>query len=328
MNSQGETLIYTSANKLDCREFQRVILNVRKQHILFFTGSLLLSSCAIQNPSLPSAQSAALVELNLHKELAHNAYKSNRFHESLHHWKKLNELYPDNQEFQDRIFILNKLIKRRVKIGLDKANQAMKRNEYAVAVNEFEKTLILDPTNNVAIKYLAQLNRDEKNRNNLIPDSETTNEIIENSTFKTDETNSDLALLEDGLDLIDQREWAKAVIPLKKYIKHNPEDDIAKNYLSNAHVQLSKEYYKKRQFQAAMKHFEFAINYSSDNKIKLTQELKSLKLEIAHHYYIEGAKAYKTNKKLALSFWKKTLKYNPNHLSANARLKKETDNTQ
>ena len=304
-----------------------MILTARKIGILFLTGATFLSACATQSPSF-TQRSAVLAELNLHKELAHDAYKSNRFYESLHHWKKLNELYPDNQEFQDRIFILNKLIKRRVKIGLDSAKQAMKRKEYVVAVNEFEKILILDPTNNVAIKYLAQLNKDEKNKNNIIPNNETTSESLENSSLDTDEANNDLRILEDGLNLIDQREWARAVTTLKKYIKRNPEDDIAKNYLSTVHLQLSKEYYDKKQFQAAIKYFEFAVNYSNDNKIKLEQELKSLNLEIAHRYYIEGVKAYKTNKKLAISFWKKTLKYNPSHLSATVRLKKETDNSQ
>jgi len=287
------------------------------------TATLLLS-CATQKPKQNAEESERLAELQLQKELAHSSYKANRFYESLYHWQTLNELYPDNKEFKDRIFILKKLIKRRVKIYIDRATVAMDRGEFGDAVNEFEKVLILDPENNVAIKYLEQLNQDKKHQNDFIPDAALSNDNID-AVLDEEEKNSanELFNLEKGLNYYDQREWNKAVITLNRHIKNYPKDDIARSYLSNAHLELSRAYNRSKKFSAAIKHFEFAIRYTDSNKAKLTRELKLLKSEIAHYYYIEGVKVYKKNRNLAISYWRKTLKYNPNHLSANARLKKE-----
>ena len=284
---------------------------MRNISILFLMAVVLLSSCATHQSAQQDRESKNQAETQLHKTSAHSAYKANRLFEALYHWQQLNQKYPDNREFKDRIYILKKLIERRIKRHLIDADHALEQEHYDVATDEFEKVLLLDPNNKNALDGLAYVAK-------AAPQKQI---VLLNETSQTVSVNT---LLETAKSFYQHQQWNHAIRAFNNYLDANPDDPAIANYLSRCHFELGQSYQAKKMFQPAIKHMEFAAQYSNNND-NLLKTLSSMKMEAAHYYYVEGVKAAKTNRKLAISLWKKALKYNPGHFSANARLNSTTN---
>jgi len=277
--------------------------------LVFITLSTLLGACA-NSPKQPQA-TMKTDSLNIaHREnLANRLFKQKNYHESLIQWKILRTIQPHNLQYNNRIRVLQALIKRRLNIHLNTAKLALQKNDIKTAKHEYLKALALDPKQDIAINALKKI---------------TLSQLEKIQTRKNNTTKNDLAsfYLELGIVLFNKKDWHGSIREIKKYLNINPTDKPAIKLVSRASLNLSEQYEERGYLEPAVQLIEALIALDKPNAEKYTERLLHLKQRLSANYYIEGVKTYRDNLEQAIGYWERALKANPENEKAKIRLHK------
>ena len=119
------------------------------------------------------------------------------------------------------------------------------------------------------------------------------------------------AYRKSGIELYQQKNYADAVIELQKALSANPDDKVAKDYLSLAYFEQGVASYNKKDYSQAIKSFQTSRQFNSDCE-KCETYLKQSADKFKDIHYRKGV-SYFGEEKLAeaISEWEQVYKMDP-----------------
>ncbi len=293
--------------------------------------ALISTACTTTRTSMQADTPVDFISIEQRKEVANALFKQHDYHASLLQWKILNAIQPDNPEYKNRIRVLEALIKRRSKIYLRNAQNALEDNDLKTAEWELQKVLALNPENNKATEQLKHIEalkaqrKQARKTQRLINKRKQAEKLavkteIPNESNKSDEQSQ--FYLELGIELFNKKDWRGSIRETKKYLSTHPNDKNAIKYLSAAHIEVSKIFEERGHLEPAIQHLEDAVSLDKSLQQKYRAKLIHLKQKLSASYYIDGIKVYRDNIDQAISYWQRAIEINPQNEKAKIRLRK------
>ena len=209
-----------------------------------------------------------------------------------------------------------------------------KSKEYAGAITEFNKVLNLNPTDKVAIDYIA-LAYFEKGRQSFEKKAypQATKEF--EASLKYNKDCSDCGkyiseiqkerianLRQDAIALYDQKKYKEAIVKFEALATKSPKDSQANEYLAKSHFEQGLVLFGKEDYLAARDEFKTSLQYDKncDQCQKNIQKCETTYKEV---HYDKGL-AYFGDQKLAdaIREWESVSAIDPNYKDVNKNLTK------
>jgi tetratricopeptide (TPR) repeat protein len=301
---------------------------LQKFIILFLLGN---SGCALR-PAPALNQPPVLADPRIEK--AQIFFDQGDLANALIQWKILNAKYPGNPAYRKQIIRTKKLIDKRSAEHLTTAKAAFNTGNYQQAKFEFLKVLALNPQNNVPLPYLRDIEHVQLATIQLVKLERMQQRKQEEAASKTkleasaateayDETQvtsdqeEERYYLALGIDLFQHGDYEGSASEFEKYLNSYPEDQKAKNYLSQAYQELGNNFDRKGTLINALELYEKSNALNPGQNAEVTQKIDAIKKQLAEEYYQKGLRIYRTDIDQAIVYLRDALSYDPQH--ANAR---------
>ena len=148
--------------------------------------------------------------------------------------------------------------------------------------------------------------------------------VEEPATAKAEAPEEDQAAAyrKSGIELYHEKNYADAVVELQKALNENPDDKVAKDYLSLAYFDQGVAAFKKEDYSQAIKAFETSRQFNSSCE-KCETYLKQSQENFKDIHYRKGV-SYFGEEKLAeaISEWKQVYNMDPNYKDVSKNISK------
>jgi tetratricopeptide (TPR) repeat protein len=144
----------------------------------------------------------------------------------------------------------------------------------------------------------------------------------ETAKVEAPEEDQAAAYRKSGIELYQEKNYADAVVELQKALNANPDDKVAKDYLSLAYFDQGVASFKKEDYPQAIKAFETSRQFNSSCE-KCETYLKQSQENFKDLHYRKGV-SYFGQEKLAeaISEWKQVYNMDPNYKDVSKNISK------
>lgn len=289
---------------------------------LWATFSALAAGCAtappvappIEERPAPSAPSPVQMLEGPHRARALNLMQERRWAEAAIQWELLLLLRPQSSEYRALLATTRKHIEDTAHDALGDAEQARKRGDLDAAATQYLRALNADRDNQGAANGLREIERERVRRAYL-------NRSPRGMTGAMTPTAEDLAEVDEGVSLYRQGDYVGAVQSLQRYLPTHPKDTVARGYLADAFYQLGLAAVKDGRKEDALRYFEKGRAVSQTDRNGLEVVVRETRRSLADDYFRRGVEAYAQNPRQAIELWQQSLRYDPSHEEALARLR-------
>lgn len=295
------------------------------RRLTFFLGAALLAGCTAISPlwvTAPQAKPDAHSLVAKHQDRALTLMRDGSLAEAALQWEILILLEPDTQEYRRRLDETRTLINKATTEHLRAAEKARGEGQTKQASLAYLKALAANPLNQTAAQRLRALEQETLRTGQLarapriaLP----TNTMPHTKPPSTSEAHErrDLDL---GVMLYRQRDYPGSIRVLGKYLQDSPADVLAKQYLSEAHIQQARQLIQQGKREKALTSFEKAQRLDVPDTPELINHIHTLKKTLAEEYYQQGLRISQTHLTKAMQHWQRSLQYDPSHVQSGLRL--------
>jgi tetratricopeptide (TPR) repeat protein len=233
-------------------------------------------------------------------------------------WEILMLLRPENAEYRDRLHDVQARIASGIEQHLSAATEARNRGDIPQAALAGLKALSLEPANPRAIAVVQELEHEAQRRKLDSRVARVT--VAKDASPGRAASNAEHRDLEFAVLLYHQGDYAGSIKTLERYLRSTPKDDIARRYLQDAHMQVAQQRMDQGRSEEALSALENAKGAREQDSGELKAKIESVRKALAENYYQKGMKVYRSNLDLAITYWERSLQYDPTHPQAGIRL--------
>lgn len=245
-------------------------------------------------------QESHQAEAEQNRKLAQSACESENYEECARLWKKILELNPQDDTAPRQIAHATEMLEKKGRQSLigeiyDRAQTLYQEEKYAESLVEWKRILDIDPANEVAIDYVAKI---EKNAG--AGNSRSAHSPVLKST-------------------------GSAAMPNMKVPEKETVPAIKKSIAVSVNYDEGIGYYNSGKYQKAVEFFDLILRTNPDDAQAREWLNKSVKdqNEAADKHYRQGVMAYSLgNVEEAIKEWQTSLEIYPNHVSTKRALSK------
>ena len=201
--------------------------------------------------------------------------------------------------------------------------------EYENSLKTFEKVLVIDPGNAVAVEYKIEI--DEK----LSWMEEQKRKQLEAEKLRSELERAE-SIFKAGLALYEKKQWQDALGRFKEVLTINPSHDKAKWYMADTETNLTRDYtasaqkeYDDNHYDRAMKDLQAALTYKPGDELalqlseKIARQIREINRSKATELNKLALAAYSEGSiDKAIGFWKKALEFDPDMQEAQVNLER------
>jgi tetratricopeptide (TPR) repeat protein len=293
-------------------------------------GCLLAAACApvpvVEKPVAPPAAAEVPEDTTIenferrHADRARNFARQGRWAEAAYAWEVLVLLRPENAAYRKGLDDARGQIRQMTGERIEKAEAARKSGDARQAEQLYLRVLALDADHAGAIDGLRAL---EKERSARLNHSRVAR--ANGQTMRAPKPAAPVAYVERrdldyGVMLFHQGDYGASLATLDKYLKANPKDELGRRYVAESHLQLGHQRLGQGRREEALAHFEKARSYRKLDTPELDTTIRGIRSTLAEEQYQKGVRAYAEDIRLAMTYWERSLQYDPGHTRSQLRL--------
>ncbi|MBW2437591.1 MAG: tetratricopeptide repeat protein [Desulfobacterales bacterium] len=218
-----------------------------------------------------------------YRELGIELYENKEYTAAIAEFDKVLNVDPADQKTREYMSLAYR----------EKGRQSFQNKDYAQAEKEFETALIYDQSCSDCQNYIAQIQKENRDR-----------------------------LRDDAIALYNDKKYEQAIAKFETVAKHDPDDKQVNDYLEKSHFQQGLILFGKEDYLAARDAFKTALQYNKNCEqcVKNIQKSEEIFKEV--HY--EKGLAYFGDQKLAeaIKEWEAVSAIDPNYKDVNKNLTK------
>jgi tetratricopeptide (TPR) repeat protein len=303
------------------------------RNAMALAGTALLVACAqtpiaTDAPTGPTSRAspgddARAQAIARYAKLAQQARDAGDLAAAAAQWHLVVLLAPSDPKYRREQDAVNAAIRQGVREQLQIGNAAVKSGDTDRATQAMLRVLALDPDNDEAAKALREIDRQRIAR--IQGDRAQKLRPIDTAALKSGANGTSEAVaqydLEQPLEMLRAGDTSGGLRELKAYVDANPGNRAARQRIGAAVAERARELQSKGAKEQAFVLYEQAVALRGETTPEWTAQMQPLRKALSEEYYSNGERAYRQDVALAIKQWETSLRYDPQNLKAQARLR-------